>query len=278
MQTFSVLMSVYYKEKGDNLDRALKSIWSDQTLRPNQIILVQDGKLTDELLKVIDKYENICGDIFCSPILETNSGLAKALNKGLKYVTSDLVARMDSDDISSFDRFEKQVKFMDNNLNIDISSGSIQEFSDNNPCICVRSYPKINIKEYICKASPLAHASSIMRMRIFNEGGLAYDTSYPLNEDIKLWFDAIRKGFSISNIDDIIYFVRSDEGLISRRSKVKAKYEFFIYMKGIKDLFGLFTWRYIYPITRFFFRLMPTSIIKFFYSSKLRFLILNGKK
>ena len=276
--TLSVLMSVYYKETGANLDIALDSIWTKQTRKPNQIVLVQDGNLTDELYRVINKYKELCGDVLCSPVLEKNSGLVVALNTGLKYVTSDFVARMDSDDLSSPDRFEKQMKFMESNLDIDVSSGSLQEFSESNPCISVRRYPKDNIRKYIAKASPLAHAASIMKMKIFREGGLRYDKEYPLNEDIALWFDVLRKGYVMSNIDDIIYYVRSDGGMMQRRSRVKAKTEFYAYMRGIKDLYGMFSWRYVYPVTRYFFRMMPPSIIGMIYGSRLRMLFLGGKK
>ena len=277
MVTLSVLMSVYHRETGQNLDLALDSIWTKQTRKPDQIVLVQDGLLTEELYVVIEKYKKICGSVLCSPALKMNSGLVVALNTGLEYVTCDLVARMDSDDISSPDRFEKQVKFMEENPDIDVSSGSLQEFSEANPCISIRRYPKSDIKKYISKASPLAHAASIMRMKIFREGGLRYDKYYHMNEDIALWFDVLRKGYKISNIDDIIYYVRSDEGMMQRRSRMKAKTEFYAYMRGIKDLYG-FSWRYIYPIMRYFFRLLPPSMIELIYGSKIRRLFLKAKK
>ena len=273
----SILMSVYHRETGQNLDLALDSIWTKQTRKPDQIVLVQDGPLTEELYAVIEKYKKICGSALCSPVLEKNSGLVVALNTGLEYVTCDLVARMDSDDISSLDRFEKQVKFMEENPDIDVSSGSLQEFSEANPCISIRRYPKIDIKKYIAKASPLAHAASIMRMKIFREGGLRYDKNYHMNEDIALWFDVLRKGYKMSNIDDIIYYVRSDGGMMQRRSRMKAKTEFYAYMRGIKDLYG-FSWRYIYPITRYVFRLLPPSVIEVIYGSKIRTLFLKAKK
>ena len=275
--TLSVLMSVYHRETGKNLDTALDSIWTKQTKKPDQIVLVQDGRLTDELYAVIEKYRCLCGDILCSPALEKNSGLVAALNIGIEYVTSDLVARMDSDDISSPDRFEKQVKYMVENPDIDVSSGSLQEFSEENPCINVRHYPKNDMKKYIAKASPLAHAASIMRMRIFREGGLRYDKNYHMNEDIALWFDVLRKGYKMSNIDDIIYYVRSDGGMMMRRSRMKSKTEFYAYMRGIKDLYG-FSWRYVYPITRYFFRLLPPSVIEVIYGSKIRTLFLKARE
>ena len=54
---FSVLMSVYYKEKPTCLDLALKSVFN-QTIKPNEVVLVEDGKLTKELDTIISKYEN----------------------------------------------------------------------------------------------------------------------------------------------------------------------------------------------------------------------------
>ena len=120
MVTLSVLMSVYHRETGQNLDLALDSIWTKQTRKPDQIVLVQDGLLTEELYVVIEKYKKICGSVLCSPALKMNSGLVVALNTGLEYVTCDLVARMDSDDISSPDRFEKQVKFMEENPEFEV--------------------------------------------------------------------------------------------------------------------------------------------------------------
>lgn len=277
MATLSVLMSVYRRETGINLDLALDSIWTKQTRKPDQIVLVQDGPLTEELYGVINKYKLLCGDVLCSPVLTHNSGLVCALNYGLKYVKSDLVARMDSDDLSSADRFEKQIKFMEGNSRIDVSSGSLQEFSEENPCITIRTYPKCNFKKYIAKASPLAHPASIMRMKIFKEGGLRYDERYYMNEDIALWFDVLRKGYNMGNIDDVIYYLRSDGGMMKRRSRMKAKTEFYAYMRGIKDLYG-FSWRYIYPITRYFFRLLPPSIIGVIYGSKVRHNFLKAKE
>lgn len=276
--TLSVLMSVYHRETGKNLEMALDSIWDKQSHKPNQIVLVQDGPLTDELYAVIGKYKTICGEAFCSPVLRKNSGLVDALNTGLEYVTSEFVARMDSDDISAPDRFEKQLRFLAEHPDVDVLGGSLQEFNDEDECISIRRYPKDNIKQYIAKASPLAHPSVIMRMRIFKDGGLRYDKNYPLNEDIALWYDIVRKGYKISNLDDIIYYLRSDGGMIKRRSRVKAKTEFYAYMRGIKNLYGICSWRYIYPITRYFFRLLPPSLIGIIYGSKIRTKFLKAKE
>ncbi|GHV72345.1 hypothetical protein AGMMS49928_29020 [Spirochaetia bacterium] len=124
---FSVLLSVYKNEKPEYLNRALVSIWDDQTLKPDQIVLVEDGQLTSELDKVIDEWQQRLSDIFTVVNLPENVGLGAALNEGLKYCKHDLVARMDTDDVSLPDRFEKQIAFMNNNPQIAVSSAFIEE-------------------------------------------------------------------------------------------------------------------------------------------------------
>ena len=106
--TISVLMSVYRSEQPEYLDEALASVWTAQTLKPQQIILVEDGTLTDGLYAVIDKWSGELGDKLLILKNKQNLGLTKSLNLGLRHVTSDLVARMDSDDVSLPHRFEMQ--------------------------------------------------------------------------------------------------------------------------------------------------------------------------
>ena len=109
---FSVLISIYHKEKPEYFDRCLQSIWDEQSLRPDEIILVQDGPLNNELYLSIDKWRNKLGKKLTIVSLEKNVGLGDALNIGLDRCTCDIVARMDTDDISTPDRFEKQIGFL----------------------------------------------------------------------------------------------------------------------------------------------------------------------
>lgn len=268
--TLSVLMSVYRRETGAHLDRSMKSIWDDQTRKPDQIVLVEDGPLTEELYAVIEKWRGVLGDRLCSPRNETNMGLTAALNKGLEYVTSVLVARNDSDDYSAPCRFELQTRFLETNSDIDVLGGAMQEFDDEHPCLGIRRYPSDGLRHYICKASPCAHPTVMMRMRMFRESGIKYDDRYPLNEDIALWYDVLKHGYKIANIQDIVYFFECSGGMFERRSRQKAWPEFKVYMRGIKDLCGLFTWRYIYPISRLVFRYMPVKLIAMIYGSSMR--------
>ena len=316
--TISVLMSVYRSEQAACLQRALQSVWDDQTRKPDQIVLIEDGPLPAELEEVVlrvakrhsraqrlhaafkrpdgssrlksgeaaFKGADACsratelrsrglteGEIPVMTVvkLPVNGGLTKALNVGLQHVTSDLVARMDSDDIAAPNRFELQERFLEEHPEIDIVGGSMQEFDDEHECLNVRHYPQTHEEacKYIVKACPLAHPAVMMRKRMFDEG-LKYDERYRMSQDIKLWYDAILAGYKIANLPDVCLYFRQQGDVFRRRSRVKAWNEFKIYMNGIYRMHGLFTLAYRYPIARYIFRNLPPSMVKRIYESGMR--------
>ena len=279
--TISVLMSVYKSEKGEFLDRSLQSVWDDQTRKPEQIVLIEDGAIPEELELIIDSFQlrvNASGVAKMVVVkLPVNGGLTKALNAGIKHVTGDLIARMDSDDISAPQRFELQEKFFRENSEIDILGGSMQEFDDEHECLNVRHYPLTHEDacKYIVKACPLAHPAVMMRRRIFDEG-LHYDERYRMSQDIKLWYDAILAGYRMANLQEIVLFFRQQGDVFRRRSRVKAWNEFKIYMNGIYRMHGLFTLAYRYPIARYVFRNLPPSLVKKIYESGMRKRVLEN--
>ena len=277
--TISVLMSVYKSEQARFLDDAIQSVWSGQTLRPDEIVLVEDGPLGEQLLEVIDRWQGIIGMNFVILKNEKNLGLTKSLNRGLAIAKGDLIARMDSDDISDPQRFERQVKYLTTHPDIDIVGGSLQEFNETSDCLRIRNYPLTHdeVVKYIAKACPLAHPTVMMRRKIF-DAGLKYNEKYRMSQDIALWFDAIEAGYKIGNVPEVTIRFRSQGDVFKRRSRAKAWNEFKIYMGGIYNLYGLFTTKYRYPIARLSFRLMPPSVVKLVYGSKLRSNFLEPRK
>lgn len=271
MATISVLMSVYHFEKAEYLNRSLQSVWDDQSLKPNQIVLIEDGPLGTELHKVIDEWKERLQDVFCIVTNEKNIGLTKSLNKGIQYITSELIARADSDDISMPTRFALQEKFLAEHPDVDILGGAMQEFNEENDCLNVRRYPSTHeqARKYIMKASPLAHPSVMMRKKIFDEG-LRYNEEYRTSQDVALWFDALNAGYHIANLDDIILHFRQNSSVFKRRGRAQAWNEFKIYIKGIYRKKGLFTFYYVYPLSRLLFRLMPARLIELVYKSNMR--------
>ena len=124
--TFTVLQSVYRKDNPDFLAQSLQSI-AGNTLLPQKVVLVKDGTLTPELESVIAEWQERL------PLhavgYKENKGLAHALNFGLRFVDTELVARMDSDDIAYSNRFEKQIGYMERNPDVALCSGYISEFN-----------------------------------------------------------------------------------------------------------------------------------------------------
>ena len=269
MSSFSVLMSVYYKEQALYLKEALDSIWLNQILKPDQIVLVEDGPLTPELYEVIDEFQKEVGNVLTLVKNETNQGLAQALNKGIGFIRTDLIARMDSDDISDKRRFVYEIEYMDKHPDVMILGGSIQEMDENKNFLSQRHYPKMyeEVRKYIWRGSPVAHPTTVMRKCIFQS--LSYNEKVGQNEDLALWFNALEKGIKIENIEEVVYYFRMSSGCYKRRSKKKAWKEFEIFIKGLWNLYG-FSFKYIYPCARLVFRLCPYSMVKYFYGSKMR--------
>lgn len=164
---FTVLMSVYYKEKPEYLQLALESV-INQTVKPNEIVLVEDGKLTEELQAVITKYQQNYPDIFKTYALQQNQGLGKALNFGMKKCSNELIARMDTDDIAELNRFELQIKEFKQDKELMLCGGQIAEFADNPTEIT--SYRSVPLKHnailnFAKKRNPFNHMTVMLKNR-----------------------------------------------------------------------------------------------------------------
>ena len=163
---FSVLMSVYAKEQPEYLSIALDSVF-DQSLPPDEVILIEDGRLTKELYSVIEEKQRLYQNLKVIQ-LEENHQLGRALAKGLEYVSHDLVARMDSDDIAVRERFEIQYQYMVDHPQIAIVGGYIKEFNDEGTWDKIRQVPLEGkeIRRYMRYRNPLNHVTVMFRNRL----------------------------------------------------------------------------------------------------------------
>lgn len=266
----SVLISVCDRDDPLHFRRALESIWDDQSLQPDEIVLVEDGPLNRTLEGEIRCFKKRASDKLKNVKLLKNSGLAKALNEGIKECSGDLIARMDSDDISAPDRFKLQHEFFCRKPNTDLLGGALQEFNEENDCLFIRYYPENTEKAkcLIAKGSPFAHPAVMFHRRVFDQG-YRYKETYRTSQDIDLWFRLLANGFAFSNISDVLIFFRVNQNFAQRRSKAKAFGEFKIYWYGVLEIFG-WNWRLIYPVLRLAFRLGPKTLVKKFYINKFR--------
>ena len=127
---FSVLMSVYAKENPEHFWLALHSNLVEQTLLPDEMVLVCDGPLTPELDAVIAEYQEKCPAILRVHRLSENGGLGKALNSGMEQCRYDWIARADSDDVCDAHRFEIQMNYLQEHPEVDILGSCIDEFEE----------------------------------------------------------------------------------------------------------------------------------------------------
>ena len=144
--TISVLMSTYIKEQPNYLDEAMRSIWTEQTRKPDQIVLVEDGPLPTALYGILSKWQNVIGDKLTIIENKQNKGLALSLNDGIEACKGDLIARMDTDDIALPDRLKLQEEYMNAHPDVEILGGSLREFNDQGTLNKTRQYPQ-TIKE-----------------------------------------------------------------------------------------------------------------------------------
>lgn len=264
----SVLISIYYKENKNYLSQALDSILT-QTVRPDEVILVKDGELTEELDNVIEEYKTKY-PIIRTLSLSTNQGLGKALNEGLKHCSYDLVARMDTDDIAKPDRFEKQIKVFEKFPDIDICSAWIEEFEGTtNHILSVKKLPETHseIIRYARHRCPVNHPVVMYKKEAVLQAG-GYE-GFP--EDYRLWVKMLKNGSHFYNIQESLLYFRFSRNMVKRRggwkyaiADMKSQIDFY----KLK-LFGIPT--LIYNIlVRVAIRLIPNNIRYFIYQNMLR--------
>ena len=263
---FSVLMSVYCKENPLFLDRSMLSIWDEQMVKPSEIVLVEDGPLTNDLYDVIDKWKDKLGLVLNIVKLEHNVGLGDALAIGIKKCTYDLVARMDSDDISMPHRFQKQLDVFMNN-NIDVCGSWINEFNcDENIVDSIRIVPErhSDIVRFAKSRNPINHVTVMFKKRKVLEAG-NYQRLF-LFEDYYLWIRMMLNNATFMNIQESLVKVRAGEGqLLRRQGFTYALYElnalWLFYKKGFIGFFIFIK----NSILRLLIRIMPKIFIKWIY-------------
>ena len=190
-QKISVLMSVYVKENPTFLRDAINSI-QNQTLKPSELVLVEDGPLTPELYQVLDQLEAESDIPVKRYPLEQNQGLGLASSTGVFWQCQyDIIARMDTDDIAVPDRFEKQVQLMEKE-NLDLLGGHIAEFIDNpDEMFLNRRVPTqhADIVAYQRMRSAFNHMTVMFKKDMVLKAGNYEDGLYM--EDDLLWLNMI---------------------------------------------------------------------------------------
>lgn len=217
MEKYSVLMSLYIKEKPEYLRQAIESML-DQTAAPDEIVIVKDGPITEELSQVLESFREKYPEVFNITGYAENKGLGPALNFGLLHCRNELVARMDTDDISRPERCGQQLKFFAAHPETDIVSGDIAEFIDSpEETVGYRKLPCIHaeIAEYMKRRCALNHVAVMFKKNAVLAAGNYQEWFW--NEDYYLWIRMLEHGCHFGNTGTVLVDVRTGADMYSRR-------------------------------------------------------------
>jgi glycosyltransferase involved in cell wall biosynthesis len=210
-------MSLYIKEKAEYLRVSIDSMLQ-QTVMPDEIIIVKDGPLTGELEEVLKEYQIMKPHLFHIVTSDKNIGLGLALNLGLRSCRNELVARMDTDDISLPNRCEKLLQAFDLDKELDICGTMVDEFFDEpSHIVSSRIVPIIHneIYEFAKRRSPFNHPTVMYkRSKVLECGGYS---NLKRNQDVDLFGRMLFSGCKAVNIDESLLLFRSNKDILRRR-------------------------------------------------------------
>ena len=239
VQKYSVLMPVYDKENPAYFYRAVDSMM-EQTVLPDEFVLVCDGPLTEKLDQKIVQFEQKWPGKFKVLRLPERGGISRALAAGVEACRNEWIARMDSDDIACPGRCEKQLQLIgirqEEKKELALLSGTIAEFI-REPCVKndssleqtkekwqgseqitgFRTLPckYEEILSYARRRNPMNHMAVMMR----RSAVLAVGNYHPVQgaEDYELWVRMLQAGYRAENLSDVLVYARTDNGMIGRR-------------------------------------------------------------
>ncbi|MCC5894471.1 MAG: glycosyltransferase [Alkalibacterium sp.] len=268
---YSVLMSVYAGENPYYFKQSIESMLN-QSLPPDEIIIVKDGMLTVDLENIVEGYKTIWTNIFTIVSLETNVGLGRALNEGIKISRNELIARMDTDDISKINRCEVQVNQFLKDKDLDILGTKIDEFYNSPDEIVSSRLVPIEHKEILRfsrRRNPFNHPTVMFKKSsVLNNGGYK---NYRRNQDLDLFVQMINNGCKSKNIDESLLLFRANKDNLIRRkswekcsSYIKMIYNF--WRKGYSSFNDLI----FVTITQCVFFISPPFVLEWISSNFLR--------
>lgn len=223
MKSIAIIMSLYKNDVINFVKFAVESILN-QTIVDFDFYIQYDGPISEE----VDLYLRNLNDERVHIQLRTeNKGLAQSLNDLLNIVKLndyEFIARMDADDISLLDRFEKQIAYLENHPEVDMIGGAINEIDEkgHNKGRIIR-YPTSpeECRAFFAKRNPVAHPTVMFRRSFFEKAGYHYPTEYERNEDTRLWHEGYKHGAVIANLSDVLLNFRTTDSMFTQRRNGK---------------------------------------------------------
>lgn len=267
----TALVPTYRGDDPSDLRRALRSLL-DGTRPPDELLVVEDGPLTDLLTATLESVRATDPEVVRTVKLETNRGLGAALRHGMEAATGEYVARMDADDIAVPDRLERQESYLQSNPNVDILGGYIEEFkNDPKEPYAVRTVPldHDNICAHARRRSPFNHGSVIVQRSAVLEAGnyRAVDRM----EDWDLWARLLANGARGANVPSVLVRCQAGPDMYRRRGGTEyAREELRQQVEFLRSGFVGRVGCLRNLITRVPFRLLPDQLRGYLYRSQFR--------
>lgn len=270
---FSVVTSVYRNDKPKFVARALDSITTLQTRKPNEVVLVVDGPVSGDLTNLLKDLETKFPGLYNLVWLSENRGLGNALRIGVEAAKYPIIARMDSDDVSVPERFEKQIAYMEAHPDVDLVGGQISEFverEDNVVGSRIVPCKHEDILTWLKWRCPFNHVSVMMlRSRVLAVGNYM---DWHFNEDYYLWIRMAQAKYKFANLNSTLVNVRVGRDMYARR----GGWKYFKSEKGLQNYMfrhKMIGWpRYLYNVVgRFALQVaMPNSLRAFVFQKLFR--------
>ncbi len=195
---------------------AIRSVL-EQTYTDWEFVICNDGS-TDNTQEILDSFANEYPERFILLSNEKNMYLSYSLNRCLEVCKGEYIARMDGDDLSRSDRFEKQVSFLDSHPEFAIVGTSMQRFSDEGLAdvdYAMEKPDRFSLK----RKTPYFHATIMMRKTAYDAlNGYTVSKRTIRGQDIDLWFRFYSIGLEGDNLQEALYMVREDQAAIRRRT------------------------------------------------------------
>lgn len=267
-KTVGVLLSVYRNDNPEWLRSSIDSLLN-QTYKDIRIYLGVDGTVNGKLAECLENYK-INTSISVIPFSE-NRGLAAVLNDLIKLCKRDgieYLARMDADDISLPERFEKQISFLKENQDVDVVGGFVININERSQKVGkVVAYPEKSddCKKFFRYRDPIPHPCAMFRMSFFDKVG-GYRNEFRKDQDTMLWFDGFRSGCVFGNIQEpLLLFRVTDEMFKSRRNGWKRACKMLKVRNMINKGLNYDLSAYVYSYARFVMTISPTWIKRCLY-------------
>lgn len=217
---FTVFIPVYLKDDEKNFELALKSVISNSVV-PDEILIVFDGPVTDEMDQLVDVYKKQLPHVIKVIQQVHNKGRGYTAANAVRNAKNELIARMDADDISNFQRFERQLGLIQTNDELTVVGGQIAEFDENLELNLRRIVPidHEKIVEFSRLRSPINQPTVLFRKSAVLKAGNY--SNLTVMEDYDLWMRMIENGMIFQNIDENLVYMRAPKDLYQRRGGVQ---------------------------------------------------------